>query len=612
MFNAPRPAQPYGAGQTNGFGASFVDENPLSNSVYDDGLDPWSAAPSPSPPPGPTTPSLFNSVIADATVPAIYHKAFVAVDPTNTGETSVNLLSRVLGTSMLPAATIDKIVNLVSSKSRVSKLEFFVALALVALAQAGKDVSVEQVAALASQNTLPEPALQLDSLPSSTSNVAALHFTRQNPIPAIRPPVPAHTPSFSSEDPWSTARISAPFGNGASASTSGIGGSSVVTGTGLPKDWWRKQSKVEVNLIGQHGFILNRYMVYKISSERGNPVQRRYSEFVYLWDCLVRRYPFRLLPALPPKRIGPDEHFLELRRRGLARFLNFVINHPVIKDDGFLAVFLTEPSLEQWRKNSSVSLEEESTGKRVDRVEEMAIPSDLEEKLHVVRSKLALLIEQWQKICVLAERIIRRREAVAADLSRLTNAMEVLIEVNQPLCWRGEDCELSGGVRRGLGHVSDHFQMQADLVDQRTRVLLHTTLETLKSQRDLYVAMRDLFIRHSRSSIDQIDRLKKRVESSLLKLESVKTAQKNNWQDEADQIMGSIEKDQATIQAQLNRKVYIRACMWHELRVVLHNRENTLVALGMQDFAQEEHQFTRALARNWESLEATMEDMPYE
>jgi sorting nexin-8 len=71
--------------------------------------------------------------------------------------------------------------------------------------------------------------------------------------------------------------------------------------------------------------------------------------------------------------------------------------------------------------------------------------------------------------------------------------------------------------------------------------------------------MRDLFIRHSRLSIDQIERLKKRVEYNLVKLESVKSAQKSNWQEEADQIMGSIEKDQAATQAQLNRKVYIRA-----------------------------------------------------
>lgn len=96
-------------------------------------------------------------------MPAIYQQSFGAVDPTNSGETSVNSLSRVLSTSSLPAATIDKvrtphthtlptapfvqqfqwrlrfkIVNLVSTRPRVSKLEFFVALALVALAQTGK------------------------------------------------------------------------------------------------------------------------------------------------------------------------------------------------------------------------------------------------------------------------------------------------------------------------------------------------------------------------------------------------------------------------------------------------------------------------------------------
>jgi sorting nexin-8 len=112
-------------------------------------------------------------------VPAIYQQSFAAVDPTNSGETSVNSLSRVLSTSSLPAAKVDKvchtlpllilililalpfssvfllqpsydryvhfhwcydfkIVNLVSTRPRVSKLEFFVALALVALAQTGK------------------------------------------------------------------------------------------------------------------------------------------------------------------------------------------------------------------------------------------------------------------------------------------------------------------------------------------------------------------------------------------------------------------------------------------------------------------------------------------
>lgn len=68
-------------------------------------------------------------------------------------------------------------------------------------------------------------------------------------------------------------------------------------------------------------------------------------------------------------------------RRGLARFLDYVVNHPMIRGDGILAAFLTESSFEQWRKHTSVTLDEESSGKRIDPVEEMAIPSDLDDKL---------------------------------------------------------------------------------------------------------------------------------------------------------------------------------------------------------------------------------------
>lgn len=132
MFNTPRPAQTYSSNSANNFGASFVVDNPLSNSIYDsDGLDPWSSAPSPAPPPLPSsstagTGSSFTSVIGmqsrtiheslhiyslwpgEATVPSIYHEAFATVDTANIGETSVNALSRVLETSALSATTVDK------------------------------------------------------------------------------------------------------------------------------------------------------------------------------------------------------------------------------------------------------------------------------------------------------------------------------------------------------------------------------------------------------------------------------------------------------------------------------------------------------------------------
>jgi sorting nexin-8 len=45
-----------------------------------------------------------------------------------------------------------------------------------------------------------------------------------------------------------------------------------------------------------------------ISARRNSKVIRRYSDFVWLLDCLHKRYPFRQLPLLPPKRVASKSH----------------------------------------------------------------------------------------------------------------------------------------------------------------------------------------------------------------------------------------------------------------------------------------------------------------
>jgi sorting nexin-8 len=68
------------------------------------------------------------------------------------------------------------------------------------------------------------------------------------------------------------------------------GAEEVVTITSLPEK--------EGPLFFQH----RNYQV--TSARRGTKVIRRYSDFVWLLDCLHKRYPFRQLPLLPPKRVA--------------------------------------------------------------------------------------------------------------------------------------------------------------------------------------------------------------------------------------------------------------------------------------------------------------------
>lgn len=146
------------------------------------------------------------------------------------------------------------------------------------------------------------------------------------------------------------------------------------------------------------------------------------------------------------------------------------------------------------------------------------------------------MIDHWQRICILAEKIFKRQEAAAVrfrptlrspmlqthltlpnlspasstatlpgtpiypgtslsdsishslfglqpiieppppqgDLARLTNTIRATTETSSP-CWRGDDCELSNGVRVGLNIVADHTQRHSEVSEARVRCTFYTT-----------------------------------------------------------------------------------------------------------------------------------------
>ena len=112
---------------------------------------------------------------------------------------------------------------------------------------------------------------------------------------------------------------------------------------------------VTVGLLEEkEGMFMFQHRNYEVASTRRNTkVIRRYSDFVWLLDCLYKRYPFRQLPLLPPKRvqingnhIATDSTFLEKRRRGLARFANALVRHPVLREEQLVVMFLTVPTVD--------------------------------------------------------------------------------------------------------------------------------------------------------------------------------------------------------------------------------------------------------------------------
>ena len=130
------------------------------------------------------------------------------------------------------------------------------------------------------------------------------------------------------------------------------------------------EESVTITLLPEkEGMFMFQHRNYEVkSARRGSSVVRRYSDFVWLLDCLHKRYPFRQLPLLPPKRVAgrfsffawfyiqlillvngrhlsSDVQFIEKRRRGLVRFTNALVRHPVLCQEQLVVMFLTVPTV---------------------------------------------------------------------------------------------------------------------------------------------------------------------------------------------------------------------------------------------------------------------------
>jgi hypothetical protein len=87
------------------------------------------------------------------------------------------------------------------------------------------------------------------------------------------------------------------------------------------------------------------YILYDVSTIQFKwMVNRRYSDFIWLRDCLKNLFPADILPILPKKKIGNrrfEKDFLQKREKGLQKFINEIVNNEKYKATEILTIFLS-------------------------------------------------------------------------------------------------------------------------------------------------------------------------------------------------------------------------------------------------------------------------------
>lgn len=268
---------------------------------------------------------------------------------------------------------------------------------------------------------------------------------------------------------------------------------------------------------------------YEVTSQRrGSKVIRRYSDFVWLLDCLHKRYPFRVLPLLPPKRVAVngnhlsnDGAFIEKRRRGLSRFINALVRHPILSQEQLVVMFLTVPTeLAVWRKQATISVQDEFTDKALPPGLEDSLPPTLEELFTKTRSGVVRSAELYINVCNIMDRLVKRTEGVAADHARVAMSLASLTETSTDTY--ATDTNEVPLLNDGLTAMSRHLRTCQSLLEDESKGWDEGVLEDLKRQRDALVSVRDLFERRDRLDKDNIPSLERRIQTNETKLATLR------------------------------------------------------------------------------------------
>ncbi|ORY05408.1 hypothetical protein K493DRAFT_310955, partial [Basidiobolus meristosporus CBS 931.73] len=506
---------------------------------------------------------ILDNLLVGVSLAPMYSDVFNMVK-TKEGYVTIDALHRVLGASGLTAGMIEKIlaITLPYGESNIDRKAFDVILVLVALAQKNMEVSLESI--VSHKQDLPIPLLPRLSNPAGATDS---NVEPTDKITSISRPSPA---SHSSE------------------------------ALHLLDD----KDLISVQISLQKGGVIFKHVNYILESKQHlSSVTRRYKDFWWLLEILTKRYPSRMLPTLPPKKIGGDKTFLERRRKGLSRFINFIARHPVLKNDNITVAFLTEPtSMEAYRKLNTVDVEEEFSKIEVTDQIKAAVPHDLEEKLRKLRERLDASVEYYTNQCLLMERIAKRQEGSSEDMEHYSR---ILVALGESPC-HDSGCLECPQIISGLNTVADSFIRVSAIMKEAVDSSVSGVVDHLRRQKEIVLAFKELLDRKEKLISSGTETLASRIKANQGKIDQLRGS--NGPTKEIQRLTEVVSQDRKELHDAKERDIFIQYCLWRELQ--FYHQNTTFVTKLYQQYVTDQIRFTTVLNQAWKDLSPTVWSLP--
>ncbi|WEJ92769.1 Sorting nexin mvp1 [Yamadazyma tenuis] len=355
-------------------------------------------------------------------------------------------------------------------------------------------------------------------------------------------------------------------------------------------------------------------------------VLRRYSDFVWLLEFLLKKYPFRVIPGLPPKKFNgasPDSQFLQRRRRGLYRFLNQIIKHPVLRKDPVVITFLSVPTdLVSWRKQAQIDYSLEFKGIKISPhfMNKIwpAIGEDFMKKWHKTEQSLPKIIEVWTKLVILIERYEKRQQQIAYDNNKFVEMLGRFQDLNNDLYPHLEEKDSAisannhddfSAIDNSLNTVSEFFTNSSQAIVDETFAINTSVLEKFKNFLDYLYSLVELFERHKRLSTNTISQLQNRIRDGEAKFNRLSDEDADIKGSDLAKMKQSIINDKQEMFQQLNKDWLIKERCLQEY--LMFQETQYLLSEMWIDWSRGRTKFHGKLSSLYDTMDTVIQnDMP--
>ncbi|XP_067937610.1 sorting nexin-8-like isoform X2 [Watersipora subatra] len=361
---------------------------------------------------------------------------------------------------------------------------------------------------------------------------------------------------------------------------------------------------VKVDLVPEKKGVIIKHVEYNVTSQRYKvTVGRRYNDFHALHETLIHRYPYRIIPSLPPKKIGGiSTEFLESRRKSLRRFLNIIAKHPVIAEGrlGILKFFLTftgsdcQSKLKEQFRNAP---DEFMTNELALKAKEL-VPMDTQVQYSNSRTFVAALIQSVNRLKDISERLVKRSlelsvdmKQIAVELSTMTSSSSVVTS------WATGPSDSWDHLQKGFKHLSVEYSTLSEKATRKAANEELRILEELEAFLALLMAYRDLCDRHQKGVLNDHQR-------ALNKMGSIKKKQMHATVRGSD---GAGENFESRILAQEsaitnmeNRNYFSLHCIQMETQLIHSNM--MMLSNAFREMAGVESAGYSELSQCWQNL----------